>query len=80
MNDRSPKDEAAYGKRMPETDAMLKQFQKYANMGDNVTEFRARYEFTFWPTEKQQFALALMDGGSDFMQAYRDTLTAYAGA
>lgn len=53
----------------PETETLLKQFQKYANMGDKAT-FNRRYDFTFWPEPRQRATLQLMDEGMSFEEAF----------
>ena len=61
-----------------EVESLLKQFQKYANMGPAET-FKRRYAFTFWPAEMQKYALALMEAGEDFDSAFAKTVEMYQG-
>lgn len=61
-----------------EVEGLLKQFQKYANMGPADT-FKRRYTFTFWPEPMQKYALALMDAGESFDSAFAKTVEMYEG-
>lgn len=72
------KDVAREERKRPEVDAALKNMLGLEGVSNGKTpEYRARYEFTFWTTEKQKFALALMEGGMDFMEAFDATNETY---
>lgn len=58
-------------KRSREEEKILKQWQKYANMGDDKAEFNARYEMTFtWPRPMHDRHSQIMALGKTFMEAF----------
>lgn len=55
----------------PEVERGLKQFQKYANMGDNTAEYKARYEYAFHLSDDKRSTIdSLMAQGMSFMEAF----------
>ena len=63
-----------YEKRSREEEKILKQWQKYANMGDEEGEFRMRYEMTFtWPQPMHDRHSQLRAQGKTFAEAFTQT-------
>jgi hypothetical protein len=60
-----------YEKRSREEEKILKQWQKYANMGDEDREFHMRYEMTFtWPQPMHDRHAQLRALGKTFTEAF----------